>query len=299
MSNEFLVFAGTGNEPLAATIAHELKLRLAPCQVERFPDGEVAVRLLAPVRRKEIFIVQPTSPPVNENLVELLALVDACRRSCAARITAVVPYFGYTRSDNRHDRREPIMASLVAACLQCTGMDHLITLDLHAPPIEGFFHVPVDSLSAVPALWEALGNRLAAGTVIVAPDAGAVKMAGRTARHFGAPIAVLHTERQTGAETTVHYITGDVRDRPCLIVDDMIATEGTMAATVEALLEAGARPEIRAAAVTVSCCPARANDSPLCARSTSPTASHSPTSAGRSCASFPWHRSWRERSPAR
>jgi ribose-phosphate pyrophosphokinase len=244
----FILFTGTANPELAAAIAHELGVRLGACTVERFPDGEVSVRLDEPVRRKEAFIVQPTSPPVNEHLIELLAFADACRRASAARITAIVPYFGYARADKRHGRREPITASMVANVLQAVGIDHVITVDLHAPQIEGFFHTSVDSLTAVPTLCQALRGRLPAEVVIVSPDAGRVRMATEYARRLGTTVVVLHKQRESGTETAVTHVVGDVRDRTCLIVDDMISTGGTIAESVEALLSAGARPEIIVAA---------------------------------------------------
>src|SRR5207253_9905063 len=137
---------------------------------DHFPDGETSVNLLQPVRGKTIFIVQPTAPPVNDHLIELLAFADACRRASAAHVCAVIPYFGYARSDKRHGRREPITASMVARLIQAVGIDHLIAIDLHAAQIEGFFQIPVDSLSAVPVMCDALRPRLAPDTVVVSPD---------------------------------------------------------------------------------------------------------------------------------
>src|SRR5438132_3259630 len=148
----YSILAGTANSALASAIAERLGSPLTPCRIDRFPDGEIAVQLLAPVRRKEVFLVQPTSPPVNDHLIELLAVADACRRASAAHITAVVPYYGYGRADKRHGRREPITARMVTDLLETVGIDHVVTMDLHTPQIEGFFHVPVDSLTAVPTL---------------------------------------------------------------------------------------------------------------------------------------------------
>ncbi|HLF84310.1 MAG TPA: ribose-phosphate diphosphokinase, partial [Blastocatellia bacterium] len=149
---DFGIFAGSAIPELAAAIARELGLPLGACAVERFPDGETWVGLDEPVRGRDVFIVQSTSPPVNESLLELLAFADACRRASAARITAIVPYFGYARQDKRHGRREPITASMVALLLQAVGINHVVTVDLHTPQIEGFFQIPVDSLTAVPTL---------------------------------------------------------------------------------------------------------------------------------------------------
>jgi ribose-phosphate pyrophosphokinase len=248
MMADFTLLAGSANAALASTIAAQLGARLAACTVERFPDGETAVRLDEPVRGRDVYLVQPTAPPVNEHLMELLALVDACRRSAAGRITAIVPYFGYARSDKRHGRREPITASLVAQLMQAAGIDHVVTIDLHAAQIEGFFHIPVDSLTAVPTLCAALAERLPSDAAIVSPDTGGVKLAIEYARRLGHPVVVLHKRRVSGTETEVTHVVGDVRDRPCLIIDDMISTGGTLARGVEALLGAGARPEMVVAA---------------------------------------------------
>ena len=177
MADSFRVFSGTGNPALAAAVAAELGTRPGLCFMGRFPDGEIGVRLDESVRGTEVFVVEPTSPPVNDNLMELLAFADACRRSAAARITAVVPYFGYARSDKRHGRRQPITASLVAQLMQAAGVDHVVTLDLHAAQIEGFFRIPVDSLTAVPVLCHGIKEKVPAGTVVVSPDAGRVAMA--------------------------------------------------------------------------------------------------------------------------
>jgi ribose-phosphate pyrophosphokinase len=244
MSEEITIFAGTANPGLAESVARELCIKLGASTVERYPDGEIAVRLEESVRKHEVFIVQPTSPPVNDHLIELLAFVDACRRASAAHITAIVPYFGYARADKRHSRREPITASMVAGLMESVGIDHVITLDLHAPQIEGFFHIPVDSLTAVPTLCHALKKQLPPRTVIVSPDAGRVRMATEYAHRLRAPVVVLHKRRESGVETEVTHIVGDVRGRACLIVDDMISTGGTIRESIKALLDAGARPEI-------------------------------------------------------
>ena len=173
MNNSFTIFAGRANVALATSVAVEMGARLGACSVERFPDGELSVRLDEPVRGREVLIIQPTSPPVNDHLIELLAFADACRRASASHITAVMPYFGYARADKRHGRREPITASMVAALMQAVGVNHVVTIDLHAPQIEGFFHIPVDSLTAAPVMVEALRPGLPPETVVVSPDAGA------------------------------------------------------------------------------------------------------------------------------
>jgi ribose-phosphate pyrophosphokinase len=244
----FSLFAGTASSDLAAAIARLLDRRLSPSEVDRFPDGEISVRLDEPVRGHPVFIIQSTSPPATENLFQLLALIDACRRAAADRVTAIVPYFGYARSDKRHSKREPITASMVANLLQAVGLDHLVTLDLHAAQIEGFFQLPVDNLTAVPTLCDELKHSLSAGTVVVSPDEGRVKMASQYSERLGADLAVVHKQRESGSETKIIKVSGDVRDRPCLIIDDMISTGGTIQGAVAALLKAGARPEIWVAA---------------------------------------------------
>lgn len=248
MTGELALFSGTANPALAEAIAHELRQPLTPCQVQRFPDGEISVHLEDSVRGQSVFIVQPTSPPVDANLMELLAFADACRRASAAGITAVVPYFGYARADKRGNERQAIMASLVADLMQTVGIQHVITMDLHAPQIEGFFRIPVDSLSAVPVLYESLKAALPPNAVVVSPDTGRVEMAIAYAQRLGTTVAVLHKQRTSGTQTDVTHVVGDVSDRPCLIIDDMISTGGTIAKSIDALLEAGAKPHITVAA---------------------------------------------------
>lgn len=244
----FTLLAGTASPGLAQAVAQQLGRPLGEVAVERFPDGETHVQLLEPVRRKEVFLLHSTGPAVNEHLVELLGWVDACRRAAAGPLTVIMPYFGYARSDKRHGRREPIAASMVATCLQALGVAHVVTVDLHTPQIEGFFQVPVDNLTAVPVLCEALRGRCPEGAVVVAPDEGAIKLATRYARHLGAAVAVVHKERESGTETRVTHVVGEVRGRACVIVDDMISTGGTIRHCVEALLESGARPDVYIAA---------------------------------------------------
>ncbi len=240
MIDEFVIFAGTANAELAASVARELGVQLGACAIERFPDGETSVRLDEPVRGREVFIVQPTSPPVNDHLVELLAFADSCRRASAAQITAIVPYFGYARSDKRDGERVPVMASMVAGLMQSVGINHVVTVDVHTPQLEGFFRIPVDSLTAVPVLADAVGGRLPEGTVVVSPDAGRVKMATQFAQRLKTSVVMLHKRRESGTETKVTHLVGDVRDRACLIIDDMISTGGTMVDAAQELRARGA-----------------------------------------------------------
>jgi ribose-phosphate pyrophosphokinase len=245
---DFILFTGNANPLLAALVADQLDVRMGDCTVQRFPDGEVSVSLNESVRRKDVFLIQPTSPPVNDHLMELLVLADACRRSAASKITAVIPYFGYARADKRGGQRKPIAASMVADLMQAVGIDHVIAVDLHIPQIEGFFRVPVENLSAVPSLCEALRNKLPPDLVVVSPDSGRVAMATEYAQRLCAPVAVLHKTRVSGTETHVTRVVGDVKGRTCLIIDDMISTGGTIANSVAALVDAGAYPEVFVAA---------------------------------------------------
>jgi ribose-phosphate pyrophosphokinase len=248
MSTAFTILAGTANPPLASAIAGELGVTVGTCAIDKFPDGEVAIQLNESVRRKEVFLVQPTSPPVNDHLVELLALADACRRAAAARVTAIIPYFGYGRADKRQGRSEPITGRVVADLLQSVGIAHVITVDLHTPQIEGFFAIPVDAPTAVPTLCHALRDRLPSDAVVVAPDVGRMQVATEYAQCLGLAVIILHKRRESGSETKVTRVIGDASDRACLIVDDMITTGDTVAQSIKALLGAGARPEFIVAA---------------------------------------------------
>ena len=259
--SRFTLFSGTANKELASGIAQELQLALGACKVKRFPDGEVFVEVGEAVRGCEVFIVQPTSPPVNDHLVDLLAMADACRRASAEKIIAVVPYFGYARSDKRHGRREPIMASMVALVAQAVGIDHFITIDLHSAQIEGFFQTAVDILTAVPVICDAIRDRLPPGAVVVSPDEGRVKMAAQYAQRLNTSVVVIHKHRETGLAVHALRVVGDVRDRPCLIVDDMISTGGTIASSINALLDAPVRAARSSWPPRTGCfCPARAKN---------------------------------------
>ena len=236
------LLAGSASRHLAQLVGTQLNAPFASCTVERFPDGEVSVRLDDAVRGTEVILLAATAPPVNDHLVELLALADACRRADAARIVALVPYFGYARSDRRDGRRTPIMASLVAELIARAGVGHVVTVDVHTPALEGFFRIPVDNLTALNVLAAAVHARLPDDAVIVAPDLGAVRLANRFATKLDLPVAVCHKRRLGGAEVSVSRVTGDVNGRRCIIVDDMISTGGTIVESVRALEHAGAAP---------------------------------------------------------
>ena len=240
MRAKFVILSGSASQKLAMATAQRLGAEIGQCSVTRFPDTEVNVQLNEPVRERRVFIVQSSCPPVDQHVMEVLAIADVCRRAAASSVTWIAPYFGYARSDKRRGGRTPIMGRLVADFAERAGIDHLIALDLHSQQVEGFFHIPVENLSAVPAIADALKSHLEPESVIVSPDAGRVKMASAYASRMGCPVAVLHKERLNGRKTAVSRIVGEVRARPCVIIDDMISTGGTINNAVEALIRAGA-----------------------------------------------------------
>jgi ribose-phosphate pyrophosphokinase len=217
-----------------------------PRVLERFADGELHVELQHSVRGHDVYVLQPTSPPVDEHLLELFFIADACRRAGAARVTAVLPYFGYARHDRRAHGREPVGAHVVARMIETAGFERVIAIDLHSPELEGFFHIPLEHLTAAPLLAKAL--RAGRDTVIVAPDLGAVKLAERYQAILHYPMAVVHKTRLSGQDVSVRSIIGDVKGRAPLIVDDMISTGGTIEAAVRGLLEAGCTRDVVVAA---------------------------------------------------
>ncbi|MFW6200987.1 MAG: ribose-phosphate diphosphokinase [Gemmatimonadota bacterium] len=243
-----VLLSGTPHPALARSLADALGIEPAQVDVGRFPDGEVSVRLRRPVADRRVILVQPLAPPVNDSLLELLALADASRRAGAFDVTAVIPYLAYARADSRSGRDEPVTARLVADQIQAAGIGRVVALDLHAAAIEGFFTVPVEHRSAVGALAGALAGRLPPETVVVSPDLGRVEDAVRYGEHLDLPIAAVAKRRRSGTTVEATVVIGDVRDRPCVIIDDMISTGGTIVEAVRALTEAGARPEITVAA---------------------------------------------------
>lgn len=239
----FKIFTGRANPELAEDVASLLGLPVGECTVEDFPDGECQVEIGEDVKGRDVYLVQPTGPPVAKHLLELLLIADACRRLGSVRLTALLPYFGYARQDRREKGTEPVGARL-AADLLGTRFDRVVALDLHNPAVEGFFGIPMEHLTAVPLLAEALRPSLQGNAVLVAPDLGAVRLVQAYADLLQIPVAYVHKERLSGRETSVRHVSGDVRDRPPVIVDDMISTGGTIASAVDALLEKGCTPQV-------------------------------------------------------
>lgn len=240
---KLIVITGRANPVLAEAVASALGVELCPCTVENFPDDEFHVEIHEDVQGCDVYLIQPTDPPVASHLLELMLLADACKRAGAARLTALVPYFGYARQDRRAQGREPVAARLLAD-LMCTRLGGIITVDLHNPAIEGFFTIPVEHLSAVPLLANALRPSMCKDGIVVAPDLGAVKLAQRYADLLDLPVTYVHKERLTGKKVSVRRIIGKVRGRSPVVVDDMISTGGTMVSAIEALLEKGCLPQV-------------------------------------------------------
>ena len=238
------LFAGTGNPGLGAATAERLGIAPGACAVDAFPDGELHVEIRESVRGHDVYLLQSAGPPAERHLLELLLLADACRRAGAARVSAVLPYFAYARQDRRSTGREAIGARVVADMLGTRDLARIVAVDLHSAALEGFLTPPLEHLSAVPVLAEALRPERPEHGVVVAPDAGATGLAERYAEALELPVAIVQKTRLSGSEVAVRSVTGDVADRAPVIVDDMIATGGTIAAAAAALLAAGCQPEL-------------------------------------------------------
>ena len=242
------LFTGTSNPALARSVADALGVPLGRAEVSRFPDGELRVELQETVRGHDVYLVQPTSPPAEAHLFELLLLADACRRAGARSLTAVIPYFGYARQDRRAQGRQPVAARVVVDLLATAGLERVVALDLHNRAMEGVFSMPLEHVSATSALVEAVRASLPENAVVVASDLGATKLAEQWARLLDLPAALVHKKRVSGDVVRVRDITGEVAGRAPILVDDMISTGGTLVAAARCLLDAGARPELLVAA---------------------------------------------------
>ena len=239
---DFLVFTGNANPALAAEIASHLGISLGAADVGRFSDGEVTVEIKQNVRARDVFVVQSTCAPTNENLMELLIMVDALKRSSAERISAVIPYFGYARQDRRpRSTRVPISAKVVANMLQAVGVSSVIMMDLHADQIQGFFDIPVDNIYASPVLLGDLRQKNYDDLLVVSPDVGGVVRARALAKQLGCDLAIIDKRRPKANVSEVMHVIGDIEGRNCVIMDDMIDTAGTLVKAAEVLKERGAK----------------------------------------------------------
>lgn len=239
--NDFAVFTGNSNPVLTKKICKYLDVQLGGAKVKTFSDGEIQIEIEETVRGKDIFIVQSTCPPVNDNLVELLLMIDAFKRSAASRITAVMPYYGYSRQDKKVVPRVPISARLIADLLTVAGTNRLITMDLHAGQIQGFFDIPVDNLFAAPVIIEYIKSNFSNNLVIVSPDAGGVERARAYAKRLNADLAIIDKRRDAPNRAIAMSVIGDVTDKVALILDDMVDTAGTLIEAAYAIIEHGAK----------------------------------------------------------
>ncbi len=237
---EIKLFSCNSNKPLAEAIAKELKTELCSIECSRFSDGEINVHIGETVRGRDVFVIQSTSQPVNENLMELLITIDALKRASAGRITAVVPYFGYARQDRKARPRDPITARLVADLIETAGADRILTMDLHAQQIQGFFDIPVDHLVGGPLLFRYFTDKVDENFCVVSPDIGSVARARNVASKLNCSMAIIDKRRPKANQLEVMNIIGDVKGKKCLMVDDMIDTAGTIVQGAEALYNAGA-----------------------------------------------------------
>jgi ribose-phosphate pyrophosphokinase len=234
------IFTGTAHPRLAQSIADSLGLPLGKADVKRFPDGETWVKILENVRGKDVFVVQPTCHPPNENIMELLIMIDALRRASAARITAVLPFYGYARQDRKDQPRVPITAKLVANLLVAAGTNRLLTMDLHAQQLQGFFDIPVDHLYAAPVLGKYLIDKQLTNLVVVSPDTGGLKMAHAYSEMLKAGLAIVAKQRKGPSEVEALTMVGDVKGCNCVLVDDLATTAGTLTSAARILKENGA-----------------------------------------------------------
>ncbi len=259
------LFSGNANLALAKAVAHHLHVPLGKAYVGRFPDGEIEIKVLENVRGTDCFIIQPTSEPANDNLMEVLLLMDALRRASASRITPVIPYFGYGRQDRKAQPRVPISSKLVSNLITVAGADRVLTMDLHAAQIQGFFDIPVDHLYANPVLIDYFKKKKLKDLVVVSPDAGGVERARAFAKRLDCDLAIIDKRRTSATETDVMHVVGEVGGKTALIIDDLVDTAGTLVKSANALKNNGARIVYAAAAHGVLAGPAveRIEKSPL------------------------------------
>ncbi|MGP1470305.1 MAG: ribose-phosphate diphosphokinase [Schwartzia sp. (in: firmicutes)] len=237
---DLCILSGSANPKLAEDVANHIGVRLCDALVSRFNNGETQIMIGESVRGRDIFIIQPTSQPVNDNLMELLIMVDACRRASANSITAVVPYYAYARQDRKTRGREPISAKLVANLMETAGVDRVVTVDLHAGQIQGFFDIPVDHLAAAPILAEYFTENPLAAPIVVSPDLGGVTRARTLADHLGTAIAIIEKRRPEPGKAEVMNIIGEIKGKDCIMIDDIVDTAGSLCEGAKALERLGA-----------------------------------------------------------
>lgn len=238
---EMAVFSGSSNPELAKKIVDYLKLPLGEVEISRFSEGEIFVRIKQDIRGRDVFIVQSICPPTNENMMELLIMMDAVRRASSARLTVVLPYYGYARQDRKDQPRVPITAKLVANLITAAGADRVLTMDLHADQIQGFFDIPLDHLFSAPVFIRYLKNLKLKNMVIVTPDVGGIKRARAFATRLGADLAIVDKRRVNSVDAEVLHLIGDVKDKTAIIVDDMIATAGSLGEAAKICRDYGAK----------------------------------------------------------
>lgn len=238
--DKLAIFSGNANPKLAEDICRSLRVKLGEALISRFSEGEIRAKINENVRGKDVFVIQPTSPPTNENMMELLIMIDALKRASASRITAVLPYYGYARQDRKDQPRVPITAKLVADLITVAGASRLLTIDLHAGQIQGFFDIPVDHLYAVNVFVEYYTKMGLENLVLVSPDVGGIKMARAYAKRFAADLAVIDKRRINSEETEVMNIMGEVAGKNVIIIDDIVATAGSLVEATQALKKHGA-----------------------------------------------------------
>ena len=235
------IFCGTSNEPLARAICKSIDIELGKCSITSFPDGETFIKIEENVRGEDVFVVQSTCPPTNHNLMELFIIIDALRRASASRITAVLPFYGYARQDRKDQPRVPITAKLVANLLVASGVNRILTMDLHAQQIQGFFDIPVDHLYASPVMYEYLKKKKLSDLVVVSPDVGGLKMAHAYSQVMGAGLAIVAKRRKSAADVESMAVIGEIRGKNILLVDDLTETAGTLTQAAALLKKKGAR----------------------------------------------------------
>jgi ribose-phosphate pyrophosphokinase len=235
------IFSGSSNRPLADAICRSIGLELGQSTIKPFPDGETFVKIEENVRGEDVFVLQSTSPPTNHHLMEMFIMIDALRRASAARITAVLPFYGYARQDRKDQPRVPITAKLVANLLVAAGVNRILTMDLHAQQIQGFFDIPVDHLYAAPVMYEYLKQKQFRNLVVVSPDVGGLKMAYAYSQVLEASLAIVAKRRKSASEVESMAVIGEIRGRDALLVDDLTETAGTLVSAAEMLKKKGAR----------------------------------------------------------